>query len=254
MDSAFWHRLLGAMPIKDFFDHYWQQRPLFVKAAVDPSALRMSTTELRQLATLEDVESRWVTHINGRWAVEHGPFTRNRRGRGHWSLLVQGTNLHHKVAACLFDRFRCLPLLRLDDVMISLANQGGGVGPHVDAYDVFLIQGQGRRRWRISTQSNLRCQPGLPLKQLAQFYPEHEFECTPGDLLYLPPYVAHEGVALQSADDDVVSWVAIPRPECARGRFVRRASRCPRSSFVCRQSAQACPATRTPARYVVTVI
>jgi 50S ribosomal protein L16 3-hydroxylase len=111
-------------------------------------------------------------------------------------LLVQGVNLHHQEADALLRQFNFLPEARLDDLMISYASQGGGVGPHFDSYDVFLLQAQGRRRWQISAQQDLSLLDGLPLKILRNFRSEQEFILEPGDMLYLPPQYAHDGMAL----------------------------------------------------------
>ena len=113
-----------------------------------------------------------------------------------WTLLVQGVNLHHDGADALLRQFNFLPDARLDDVMISYASDGGGVGPHLDSYDVFLLQAEGTRRWRIGAQKDLTLQKGVPLKILQRFTPDQEFDLQPGDMLYLPPNYAHEGIAV----------------------------------------------------------
>ena len=118
-----------------------------------------------------------------------------------WTLLVQGVDLHDERAHALLEQFRFVPQARLDDLMISYATDGGGVGPHFDSYDVFLLQAQGRRRWRIGRQKDLSLRPDVPLKILANFEPEEEYVLEPGDLLYLPPRYAHEGVALGRVPD-----------------------------------------------------
>lgn len=192
-------RALGKLPVDAFMRRYWQKRPLLVRQAI--AALRSPVTRERlfALAAREDVESRLVTAFGGRWQLVHGPFSARRLPslrRPGWTLLVQGVNLHDEAAGELLARFRFLPDARLDDLMASYATDGGGVGPHVDSYDVFLVQTHGRRRWRIGQQRDLRLVPDLPLAILADFRPTHEWVLEPGDLLYLPPGVAHEGVAL----------------------------------------------------------
>lgn len=192
-------RALGKLPVEAFMRRHWQKRPLLVRQAL--AALRSPVTPERlfALAARDDVESRLVTAFGGRWQLAHGPLAAGTlpslRRRG-WTLLVQGVNLHDEAADELLARFRFLPDARLDDLMASFATDGGGVGPHVDSYDVFLVQTYGRRRWRIGRQRDLRLVPGLPLKILADFRPTHEWVLEPGDLLYLPPGVAHEGVAV----------------------------------------------------------
>jgi 50S ribosomal protein L16 3-hydroxylase len=115
--------------------------------------------------------------------------------RPHWTLLVQGLDLHVDAARDLLSMFRFIPEARLDDLMLSYASDGGGVGPHFDSYDVFLVQVQGRRRWRIGRQRDLTLREGMALKILERFEPENEWLLEPGDMLYLPPLWAHDGVA-----------------------------------------------------------
>ncbi len=192
-------RALGELPVAEFMRRHWQKRPLLVRAALPARTPPIARERLIALAARDDVESRLVTSFGGRWRLAHGPFPAGRLPslrRSGWTLLVQGVNLHDEAAEALLARFRFLPDARLDDLMASYATDGGGVGPHVDSYDVFLVQTHGRRRWRIGRQRDLRLVPGLPLKILASFRPTHEWVLEPGDLLYLPPGVAHEGVAL----------------------------------------------------------
>jgi 50S ribosomal protein L16 3-hydroxylase len=128
-----------------------------------------------------------------------GPLTRRSLPslkQSHWSLLVQGVDLHNDGVAALRDQFRFIPDARLDDVMISYASDQGGVGPHFDSYDVFLLQVHGQRRWRISQQKDLTLRDDTPLKILRHFKAEQTWVLEPGDMLYLPPHCAHEGVAV----------------------------------------------------------
>jgi 50S ribosomal protein L16 3-hydroxylase len=158
----------------------------------------LSRAALFALAASDDVESRLVTRSRG-WTLAHGPFARRAlpplRTR-EWTLLVQGVDLHDDGAHALLSRFRFVPDARLDDLMISFATDGGGVGPHVDRYDVFLLQASGRRRWRYGRQRDLALDERAPLKILKRFEPSEENVLEPGDLLYLPPGWAHEGEAL----------------------------------------------------------
>ncbi len=166
-----------------------------VAAAFDPPVQR---AELFALAAQEGVESRLVQHKAGAWKLRHGPFTRRSLPpltTREWTLLVQGVDLHDDAVHALMEQFCFVPRARLDDLMISYASDGGGVGPHFDSYDVFLLQAQGRRRWRIGRQKDLTLREGIPLKVLAQFEPEQEFVLEPGDMLYLPPRYAHDGIA-----------------------------------------------------------
>ncbi|HRZ02522.1 MAG TPA: cupin domain-containing protein [Burkholderiaceae bacterium] len=189
---------LGPMPVARFMREVWGRRPLLVRQAFPGLRPPVTRSELFALAAREDVESRLVRRDAQGWHLEHGPFARRRLPglrTPHWTLLVQGVDLAHEAAHRLLARFRFVPDARLDDLMISWASDGGGVGPHVDNYDVFLIQVEGRRRWRISRQRDLALLPDVPLKLLARFRPTSEWVLEPGDLLYLPPGVAHDGVA-----------------------------------------------------------
>ena len=192
-------QLLGGLSPQAFLTRYWQRRPLLVRNAVPGFQGLASRAGLFRLAANEDVESRLLSRRGAKWSLEHGPFAPGRARSlpaTNWTLLVQGLNLHLPSADELLSRFAFVPWARLDDVMVSYAAAGGGVGPHVDSYDVFLLQGHGRRRWRISRQRDQRTDPRAPHKLLAHFGPTREWVLEPGDMLYLPPGVAHDGVAL----------------------------------------------------------
>jgi 50S ribosomal protein L16 3-hydroxylase len=190
--------LLGGLTPSQFLRRHWQKKPLLIRAAL-PGLEPLSRARLFALARQADVESRLVTHTaGGHWTLQHGPFERSAfpaRDRPGWTLLVQGVDLHDDAAHALLQRFRFVPDARLDDLMVSWASSGGGVGPHFDSYDVFLLQAQGRRCWRISRQRDLRLEQGLPLKILKNFVAEEEFVLDPGDMLYVPPLWAHDGAA-----------------------------------------------------------
>ena len=190
--------LLGGLSPARFMRRHWQKKPLLVRQAVPGFEPLLARAELFELAGREGVESRLLRHGEGRWALRRGPLARRALpplAQREWTLLVQGVDLHHAGVHALMQQFRFVPDARLDDVMISWASDGGGVGPHFDSYDVFLLQAQGRRRWRIGRQKDLSLVEGLPLKILAHFEPEHEYLLEPGDMLYLPPRWAHDGVA-----------------------------------------------------------
>jgi 50S ribosomal protein L16 3-hydroxylase len=190
---------LGNITVAEFMRTTWQKRPQLIRHALPERAAPVTAADLFALAARDDVAARLVTAFSGRWRLQHGPFARTRipsPRRPGWTLLVQGVDLYLPQVAALRERFRFISDARLDDVMVSYASDGGGVGPHVDSYDVFLLQVQGRRRWRISRQRDLDLVPGLPLKILADFRAEAEWVLEPGDLLYLPPGVAHEGSAV----------------------------------------------------------
>jgi 50S ribosomal protein L16 3-hydroxylase len=188
---------LGPVSVARFMREAWQRKPLLMRGAFPGFITPVDRDRLFQLARDPRVESRLVETSGGRWSLRHGPFARlPSRSHGGWTVLVQGVNLHDEAAYRLLERFRFVPDARLDDLMVSFASDGGGVGPHVDSYDVFLLQAAGRRRWRISRQRDLRFREDVPLKLLANFRATQEWELEPGDLLYLPPGVAHEGVAI----------------------------------------------------------
>jgi len=178
---------------------HWQKKPLLVRQAVTQPQALLSRADLFELADRDGVESRLVEQQGAHWRLRQGPFARRALPalkRPGWTLLVQGVDLHLQAAHDMLQHFRFAPDCRLDDVMVSYATDGGGVGPHFDSYDVFLLQLQGRRRWRISRQKDLSLQADKPLKILANFIPEQEYLLEPGDMLYLPPRYAHEGVAM----------------------------------------------------------
>ena len=175
--------------------------------------------ELFVLAGRDDVESRLVIHDRGHWGMQSGPF-RRAHFKGlpptHWTLLVQGVNLHSDAADALLRRFAFLPYARLDDLMVSYATPGGGVGPHFDSYDVFLLQGEGRRRWRYGRQADLSLKAGLPVKILRKFTPKLDAVLAPGDMLYLPPSYAHDGVAVDACTTYSIGFRAASHNEIAQ--------------------------------------
>lgn len=175
---------------------YWQRKPRLIRAALPEFTPPVDRAQLFDLARDPRVESRVVSAFDGQWAVQQGPFLRLPSVRkSHWTLLVQGVDLHRDSARELLSRFRFIADARLDDLMISYATDGGGVGAHVDSYDVFLLQAYGRRRWRISQQRGLQAKPG-PLNRVDGFRHSQEWILDAGDMLYLPPGVVHEGVAV----------------------------------------------------------
>lgn len=188
--------LLGNITPAQFLRDYWHKKPLLIRQAIPGFKPLLSFDKLAQLARENYVESRLVTRRDGQWDMQHGPLTElPARSEREWTMLVQGANLYDEAAEALLRQFRFIADARLDDLMISFATDGAGVGPHFDSYDVFLLQAQGKRRWRISAQQDLELVEGLPLKILANFESEEEFVLEPGDMLYLPPQYAHDGVA-----------------------------------------------------------
>jgi 50S ribosomal protein L16 3-hydroxylase len=218
--------LLGGMSPQQFMKRHWQKKPLLVRGAVPGMKPLLARAELFALAGRDEVESRLVAQGARGWQMRRGPFGRRALpalSRREWTLLVQGVDLHHDAAHELLSRFRFVPDARLDDLMISWASDGGGVGPHFDSYDVFLLQAQGRRRWRIGRQKDLSLQEGTPLKILANFQPEEEHLLEPGDMLYLPPRWAHDGVAQGECQTCSIGFRAPSRGELARELLQRLA-------------------------------
>ncbi len=212
-------QLLGGLSEKAFLSQFWQQKPLLVRNAISNFKGAVQAPELLALATRSDVESRIVERHRGAWKAREGPFSRAELGRlprSDWTILVQGLNHEVPEADALLRLFRFLPHARLDDVMVSYAVTGGGVGPHFDSYDVFLLQGPGRRRWGIGKQYDDELVPGAPLKILRHFQAEEELLLGPGDMLYLPPHWAHDGVALEPCFTYSIGFRAPSRAEIAR--------------------------------------
>lgn len=195
--------LLGGLAPAVFMRRYWQRKPLLIRQAIPGFKPPVSAATLKKMARSDEVESRLIWREQGQWQMEPGPFARlPKASEPDWTLLVQSVDLHDDAVCALMQCFRFVPDARLDDVMISIATTGGGVGPHFDSYDVFLLQAAGRRRWRYGTQKDLSLQPGLPLKILSSFRPQEDHVLEPGDMLYLPPQAAHDGIAL---DDDCMT-------------------------------------------------
>jgi len=190
--------LLGGLSAREFMRRHWQKKPLLIRAAMPDAQLLVDRATLFALAANDAVESRLVRRNDDQWSLRPGPFARRAlpplKASG-WTLLVQGADLHLEAAHRLLGRFRFVPDARLDDVMFSFATDGGGVGPHIDSYDVFLLQVSGRRRWRIGRPREARLRADVPLKMLAGFVASDEWLLEPGDMLYLPPGWGHDGVA-----------------------------------------------------------
>ena len=208
--------LLGGLTAAQFMQRPWQKKPLLVRQAVPAIVPPLDRSALFALADREDVESRLIRQGPSGWVLRHGPLSRRSlpplRQPG-WTMLVQGVDLHDARAHALLQQFRFLPDARLDDLMISYASDTGGVGAHFDSYDVFLLQAQGRRQWSIGRQRDLSLQPGVPLKVLQHFEPEETFVLEAGDMLYLPPRYAHDGVAV--GDDCMTCSIGLRAPAAA---------------------------------------
>ena len=210
--------LLGGLTPTAFMRDVWQKQPLLIRNALPLVAANgaplspVTPAQLFELASRDDVESRVVIQDTApakakaqakapaaeRWRLKHGPFARralpplSQRG---WTMLVQGVDLHVQAAHELLQKFRWIADARVDDLMVSYASPGGGVGAHIDSYDVFLLQVHGHRRWRVGPVDDASFVDGLPVRILERFEPTQEFVLEPGDMLYVPPRWGHDGVA-----------------------------------------------------------
>jgi len=198
--------LLGGLTVNEFLRDYWQKKPLLVRQAVPGFKGLLDPQQLINLACGSDVQARLVTLQRKQWKLRHEPFEpedfEGLSKKGKWSVLVQGVNHFLPKGAELAKMFNFIPHTRFDDLMVSYAPKGGGVGPHFDAYDVFLVQGLGHRRWQISTQKDRTLIEGAPLVLLKNFKVEQEWVLEAGDLLYLPPHCGHNGIA----EDDCMTY------------------------------------------------
>ena len=241
--------LLGGLSPSRFMSRHWQKKPLLVRQAVVGAEPPLDRRALFALAARDDVESRLVRRDGRRWRLRRGPLPRRampplaQRG---WTLLVQGLDLHLESAHQLLSHFRFVPDARLDDLMLSYASDGGGVGPHIDSYDVFLLQVAGRRRWRVARPPTRPAwRDDVPLKMLARFQAEQEWLLEAGDMLYLPPGWAHDGVAV--GGDCMTASIGFRAPgrgELARALLGLLADRDLAEAALYRDTAQ--PATAEP--------
>ncbi|MDX1443693.1 MAG: cupin domain-containing protein [Gammaproteobacteria bacterium] len=198
-------RRIDDLDAAQFLAEHWQKKPLLIRNAFPGFESPLEPDELAGLACEEGVESR-IVDARENFKLHHGPFAEDffgTLGEKDWTLLVQDVEKHLPELASIIDRFDFIPRWRIDDLMISFAAPGGGVGPHVDAYDVFLLQAKGRRRWSIAEDFDPTLIEGIDLKVLKNFTPEHEWILEPGDMLYLPPNVAHDGVGM---DGDCMTY------------------------------------------------
>jgi 50S ribosomal protein L16 3-hydroxylase len=201
-------QLLGGLTAREFMRDYWQKKPLLVRQAIPSFESPISPDELAGLALEEEIESRLVIEHGERpWELRRGPFAEDAFAQlpeRDWTLLVQAVDQFVPEVAELLEQFKFLPTWRIDDVMVSFAAPGGGVGPHFDNYDVFLLQGFGTRRWQVGQvcDSDSPTLQHADLKILAEFVKTEEWVLEPGDMLYLPPLLAHCG----TAEDDCMTY------------------------------------------------
>ncbi len=191
---------LGGMSVQTFLKDYWHKKPLLIRQAIPNFQAFYQPEDTIAALQDENIESRLVIDDPKQgWSLQSGPLKKksipSRKTRA-WSALIQGVDLQHPLGHALINLFRFIPDVRLDDLMVSFATDGGGVGPHFDAYDVFLLQGYGKRHWRISQEQDRSIKPNLPVRILQHFTPEQEWVLEPGDMLYLPPQYAHDGIAV----------------------------------------------------------
>lgn len=197
--------LLGGLTVNEFLRDYWQKKPLLIRQSFPKFNGLIDPQKLVALACTEDVQARLVTQRRGKFELQQAPFEPedlDKLGKTKWTVLVQGVNHYLPEAAELLKHFAFIPHARLDDLMVSYAPKGGGVGPHFDSYDVFLLQGSGHRRWQISAQADRSLIEGAPLRILRNFRVEQEWVLEAGDMLYLPPHYAHNGIA----EDDCMTY------------------------------------------------
>lgn len=213
---------LGELTAEAFLSEYWQKKPLLIRQAFPDFVSPLEPDELAGLACRPDVLSRLIIEKGGDypWQARQGPFSKkdfDALGDSYWTVLVQEVDRHVPAVADLFDQFDFVPHWRKDDVMVSFAAKEAGVGPHVDSYDVFLLQGTGRRRWEVApASSELRDREGLDIKMLQNFEPTETYELEPGDMLYLPPGVPHNGVAIEPCLTFSFGFLAPSRAEVVR--------------------------------------
>ncbi len=195
------NRILGGLSVSTFLRRHWQKQPLLVRGAIPGFTGVLDLGDMIELACRDRCESRLIVRKADRWSVEHGPFERKRFSRlpvRNWTLLLQGLDQMLPAARQLLSHFDFIPYSRLDDLMVSYAPTGGGVGAHFDSYDVFLLQGPGRRQWRVGRPHDLALVENAPLKILKYFAPDGQCLMSAGDMLYLPPEFAHDGVAVDA--------------------------------------------------------
>jgi 50S ribosomal protein L16 3-hydroxylase len=227
--------ILGDISAEEFLADYWQKKPLLVRGAIPDFEPPIDGNELAGMALEPEIESRLI--VGGDWTMEHGPFTEARFASlpgDNWSLLVQAVDLWVPEVAELLQHFRFLPPWRMDDIMVSYAEDGGGVGPHFDYYDVFLLQGSGKRKWKIGQQcdssSPLSDNPNL--KILADFAETDEWILETGDMLYIPPKIAHWGTAIGACSTFSVGFRAPAATEMLDDLATELLSRGPAPRFL----------------------
>ncbi|MBI2380110.1 MAG: cupin domain-containing protein [Gammaproteobacteria bacterium] len=215
---------LGSLTPEQFLRDYWQKKPCVIRQGFPDFQDPLEPEELAGLACEEDVESRIVLEKGGKhaWEVRHGPFKESHFTKlpaTHWTVLVQRVDHQVPAVAAMLDHFRYLPNWRLDDIMISYAAPQGGVGPHVDNYDVFLIQGKGSRRWTVgeAVGEDQEIFPNDEIRHVKAYAPIMDTVLMPGDILYIPPRCPHEGIALEACMTYSVGFRAPSQRDLVKG-------------------------------------
>ena len=211
--------MINNLNINDFLENYWQKKPLLIRSAFPHYNSPISAEELAGLSCEEFIESRIIIEKEEtpRWELENGPFSESRftsLPKTHWTLLIQGLNKVFPEFDDLLHEFNFIPSWRVDDLMASYAAPEGSVGPHIDQYDVFLLQAKGRRKWMISEEpvDENHFEPDIPLKIIKNFTKESEWILEAGDMLYLPANVAHYGIGM---DDCMTFSIGFRAPSYA---------------------------------------
>lgn len=208
--------LLGSLTPEQFLAEFWQKKPLLIRQAIPNFSGLLDPNDLAGLACEEDIQARIVIEKKTGWQLKQGPFDDKdfaNLPKKNWTLLVQNVDHYITEAKDLLQQFSFIPNARLDDLMVSYAPEGGGVGPHFDSYDVFLLQGQGKRQWRVSMQNDLTLVEGAPMRILKNFHTEQEWILKAGDMLYLPPHAAHWGIALAAEEDCMTYSIGFRAPK-----------------------------------------
>ncbi|EDM83558.1 MULTISPECIES: cupin domain-containing protein [unclassified Limnobacter] len=209
---------IANLSVEKFMTEHWHIKPYLFRQAFPNFEPLCDFDTIAEMASDEDIESRLIQHSKTGWTLEHGPFDElPSMKKKAWTVLIQGIDHHLPEAYDLLQLFRFIPDARLDDVMLSLASDGGGVGPHYDSYDVFLLQMHGKRRWKIGPLLDKELEEGLPLKILKNFEPTEEFVLEPGDMLYLPPNYGHDGIAEGSCSTLSIGFRAPTQAEVLSG-------------------------------------
>jgi 50S ribosomal protein L16 3-hydroxylase len=192
--------LLKGISIKKFFDEYWEKKPLIIRGVLPNASSFMSVSLMKEMAYEQEIESRFLFQSNERqWSIFHNPITEElleKHKSEKWTLINHATNLFHHPMYELQKSCHFIAQWNFDDIMVSYSMPGGNVGPHIDSYNVFIIQGRGQKKWMINTQPDTKIVPDQELKMLSNFKTESEYILNEGDMIYIPPHVAHYGIAL----------------------------------------------------------